>query len=309
MHGTHISRGYRFLLCLAVLGLAAAAFGQDLEPRAYSAAPAGTRFLVLALAYSTGNVLLDPSVPITDVDAKIGLLAPGYAETFRLFGRTASLAMTLPSASGKFNGQVGEEVDRRTVTRNGFGDLRMRFSVNLLGGRAMTLQEFARRKPATTLGMTLVISAPTGRYDPTRLINVGTNRWAFKPEVGLSHPIGKWVLDLSAALWFFTDNPNFYGGQRRSQDPLFSTQGHVSYSFRPGLWLAFDGTYYAGGRTTIDGVVKDDRQSNTRTGLTLAVPFAKAYSLKFSWSTGVVTRIGGKFTAFAVAFQYRWFGR
>jgi len=309
MHGTRSSRGGRILLGFVLLGLTAAAFGQDLEPRVYSAAPAGTRFLVLALAYSTGNVLLDPSVPITDVNAKIGLIAPGYAETFRLFGRTASLAMTLPVASGKFHGQVGEEADRRTVTRNGFGDLRMRFSVNLLGGRAMTLQEFARRKPATTLGVTVVISAPTGRYDPAFLINVGTNRWAFKPEIGLSHPIGKWVLDLAAALWIFTDNPNFYGGQLRSQDPLFATQAHVSYSFRPGLWLAFDGTYYAGGRTTVGGVVKDDRQSNTRTGLTLAVPFAKAYSLKFSWSTGVITRIGGEFTAFAVALQYRWFGR
>jgi len=294
---------------IAVLGLAGVVLGQDLEPRAYSASPVGARFLVIGLAYSYGNVLLDPSVPITDINAKIGLTAPGYLETFRLFGRTASLAMVLPYAWGKFNGQVGEEVDRRTVTRSGFGDLRMRLSLNLLGNRALTLQEFTRRKPATTLGVTLVVVAPTGQYDPSRLINVGTNRWAFKPEFGLSHPMGKWVLDLAAAVWLFTDNPNFYGGQLRSQAPLWATQGHVSYSFRPGLWLAADATYYAGGRTTVNGVVKDDRQGNTRCGLTLAVPFAKAYSLKFSWSTGVVTRIGGKFTAFAVALQYRWFNR
>ena len=297
------------LVCLGLLGLAGTMFGQDLEPRSYSAAPIGTRFLVIGLAYSYGNVLLDPSVPITDVNAKIGLTAPAYLETFRLFGRTASLALTLPYAWGKMSGQVGEEVDRRTTTRSGFGDLRMRFSVNLLGNRALTLQEFAGRTPATTLGVTLAVMAPTGQYDPSRLINVGTNRWAFKPEFGLSHPMGKWVLDLAAAVWLFTDNPNFYGGQRRSQAPLWATQGHVSYSFRPGLWLAIDATYYAGGRTTVNGVVKDDRQGNTRGGLTLAVPFAKAYSLKFSWSTGVVTRIGGKFTAFAVAFQYLWFSR
>jgi hypothetical protein len=294
---------------IAVLGLAAAVFGQDLEPRSYSAAPVGARFLVIGTAYSYGNVLLDPSVPITDVNAKIGLIAPGYLETFRFFGRTASVAMVLPYAWGKMSGQVGEEVDRRTVTRSGFGDLRMRFSVNLLGNRALTLQEFARRRPETTLGMTLSVVAPTGQYDPSRLINVGTNRWAFKPEFGLSHPMGKWVLDFATAVWLFTDNPNFYGGQLRTQAPLWATQAHVSYSFRPGLWLAYDWTYYAGGRTTVNGVVKDDRQGNTRAGLTLAVPFAKAYALKFSWSTGVVTRVGGKFTVFAVAFQYRWFSR
>ena len=297
------------LVFLALLGSAATVFGQDLEPRSYSAAPVGARFLVIGTAYSYGNVLLDPSVPITDVNAKIGLTAPGYLETFRFFGRTASVAMVLPYAWGKMSGQVGEDVNRRTVTRSGFGDLRMRFSVNLLGNRALTLQEFARRRPETTLGMTLSVVAPTGQYDPSLLINVGTNRWAFKPEFGLSHPMGKWVLDLATAVWLFTDNTNFYGGQLRTQAPLWATQAHVSYSFRPGLWLAYDWTYYAGGRTTVNGVVKDDRQGNSRVGLTLAVPFAKAYSLKFSWSTGVVTRVGGKFTVFAVAFQYRWFSR
>ena len=297
------------LVCLGLLGLAGTMFGQDLEPRAYSAAPVGARFLVMGLGYSAGGVLLDPSVPIMDVKAKISLAAPGYLETFRLFGRTASLAVVLPYAWGKMSGQVGEEVDRRTVTRSGFGDLRMRFSVNLLGNRALTPQEFARRKPATTLGVSLVTVMPTGQYDPARLINIGTNRWAFKPEFGLSQPLGKWVLDLATAVWLFTDNPKFYGGQLRSQDPLWATQGHVSYSFRPGLWLAADLTYYAGGRTMVNGAVKDDRQGNARGGLTLAVPFAKGYSLKFSWSTGVVTRIGGKFTVYGVALQYRWFNR
>jgi hypothetical protein len=302
-------RALHLLLGLALLGLAGTLSGQDLEPRAYSAAPVGTRFLVAGLGYSTGSVLLDPSVPITDVRAKIGLLAPAYLETFRLFGRTASLTLILPYAVGKMSGSVGEGTDRQTVTRSGFGDLRLRLALNLLGNPALTLQEFARRKPATTLGISMTVVMPTGQYDPAHLINVGTNRWAFKPEIGLSHPMGKWVLDLATAVWLFTDNPNFYGGQLRSQDPLWATQGHLSYSFRPGLWLAFDATYYAGGRTTVNGAVKDDQQGNTRSGLTLAVPFAKAYALKFSWSTGVVTRIGGNFTSFGVAFQYRWFGR
>jgi hypothetical protein len=294
---------------IAVLGLAGAVFGQDLEPRTYSASPVGARFLVIGPAYSAGGVLLDPSVPITDVNAKIGALAPGYLETFRLFGRTASLAVVLPYAWGKMSGQVGEIVERQTVTRSGFGDMRVRMAVNLLGNRALTLQEFVRRRPATTLGVSLVTVMPTGRYNPSLLINIGTNRWAFKPEIGLSHPMGKWVLDLAGGVWLFTDNPNFYGGQLRTQAPLWSTQGHVSYSFRPGLWLAADLTFYTGGQSSLNGVVKDDRQGNTRGGLTLAVPFAKAYSLKFSWSSGVTTRIGGKFTTYGVAFQYRWFSR
>jgi hypothetical protein len=185
----------------------------------------------------------------------------------------------------------------------------VRAAVNLLGGRALTPREFARRKPAPALGASLTVSAPAGQYYPDKLINIGTHRWAFKPELGFSFPAGKWILDLAASVWLFTDNADFYGGQLRSQDPLYAGQAHVSYTFRPGLWLAADATLYAGGRTTIDGVVKDDRQNNTRAGLTLSVPVGGAYSLKFSASTGMVTRIGGKFTVFGVAFQYRWFGR
>jgi hypothetical protein len=307
MRGPLLYRRLPVLVGLGFLGLTAAVFGQDLEPRAYSAAPVGAHFLVLTTAYSFGNVLLDPSVPITDVAADIGAVAPGYAGTFALAGRTASLAVVLPYAFGKMSGTVGE--DFREITRSGIGDLRLRFSVNLLGGRAMTPREFAQRKPSPALGMSLSVSAPTGQYFPEKLINIGTNRWAFKPELGFSFPTGKWILDLTASVWLFTDNPNFYGGQLRTQDPLWAGQAHVSYTFRPGLWLAADATFYAGGQTSLDGVIKDDRQENSRSGLTLSLPMGKAYSLKFSGSTGVITRIGGKFTTFAVAFQYRWFGR
>lgn len=309
MSGKQSSRVRPVLAGLALLGLTGILFGQDLEPRAYSAAPINTHFLALGTAYSFGNVLLDPSVPITDITADIGMVVPGYARTFALAGRTASLAVILPYAFGKMSGMIGEAEDLTTITRSGIGDLRMRFSVNLLGGRALTPREFAQRKPAPTLGASLVVVVPVGQYFPDKLVNVGANRWAFKPELGFSLPAGKWVVDLAAAVWLFTDNADFYGGQLRTQAPLWAGQAHASYTFRPGLWLAADWTLYAGGRTSVEGVVKDDRQENSRGGFTLSVPIGKAYSLKFSSSTGVITRIGGKFTVFAVAFQYRWFGR
>jgi hypothetical protein len=290
---------------VAFLGLAATVLGQDLEPRAYAAAPVGAHFLVMGLGYSGGSVLFDPSLPFTDVTARIGLGHLSYVQTFRLIGRSASLAVVLPYALGKMSGQVGE--DLTTIHRSGFSDIRARLSMNLIGSRAMSPQEFSRRDPATTLGASLVVVAPTGQYDPLHLINIGTNRWAFKPELGLSQPIGHWVLDLAAGVWLYTDNTDFNGGQRRSQAALLTTQGHVSYTVRPGLWLSAGATFYAGGRTSVNGVEMQDRLENFRTGLMLAIPIAKAYALKFSWSTGVVTRIGGNFTAYMVAFQYRWF--
>ena len=90
-----------------------------------------------------------------------------------------------------------------------------------------------KRTPRTTLGASLSISAPTGQYDPDKLINIGTNRWAFKPEIGLTIPHGPWMFDVFAGVWLFSANPDFFGGVHREQDPMPTLQGHVSYTFRP----------------------------------------------------------------------------
>jgi hypothetical protein len=171
----------------------------------------------------------------------------------------------------------------------------------------MTPQEFAARAPSTTtLGVSFVLVPPVGEYDETKLVNLGSNRWAAKTELGLSQPIGKWNLDVYGGLWYFTDNDEFFGGVKREQEPVVSLQAHVAYTFRPGLWLAFDATGYRGGETTVDGVYKDDLQENTRAGLTLAVPIGRAQSLKIAWSTGATTRLGSDFDTAAVAWNVRW---
>ena len=222
--------------------------------------------------YQTGDVITDPSLPFRDVNAKLNVLAVFYNRTFSFFGRSASALVTLPYVWAKVTGEVAEE--QRMVTRSGQGNMVARFSTNIFGGPALTPQEFARATPRTTLGASLVVSMPTGQYDGTKLINIGTNRWAFKPELGLAHPIGKWTFELYSGVWFFTANDDFFGGQRRSQDPILALQGHVSYTFGPGLWLAVDGTWYTGGQTSLDGVLGADRQDNARLGATLAVPLA-----------------------------------
>lgn len=280
---------------------------QEIEPRSFSPSPTGVNFLIAALGNSTGDVLTDPALPVKNVNAEINALALGYGRSFGLLGHSANVALVMPFVRAHASGDVGE--DRRTVTRDGLADTRLRFGVNLLGGPAMTPREFAQREPRTTLGFSLTLSAPTGQYAEDRLVNIGTNRWAAKTEFGLVHPIGKWYLEAYAGAWFFGDNDQFRGAHTRSQEPLESVQAHVSYSFRPRLWLAFDATFYSGGQTTIDGTANNDRQENSRAGLTLSLPVGKKYSLKASWSRGASTRIGSNFTAFGLGLQYTWLDR
>ncbi len=278
---------------------------QDMEPRAYSNAPTGTNFLLGGYSYSRGEVSLDSALPISGVKAKIGTTSVGYSRTFGLFGRLASAAAIVPYINGDLSGDVGEE--HREITRDGVGDMRFRAAINLLGGPALTPKEFAQRPHDTTLGFSTVIVAPSGEYNSEHLINIGANRWAFKPEIGLSQPLGDWFLDGAAGVWLYTDNQNFYGGKRRSQDPIPSFQLHGGYNFLPGVWLAADATYWTGGKTSLDGVHANDLQSNSRYGLTLSLPITKSYSFKVGWSTGLTTRVGGDFDTFLAAVQYRWF--
>ena len=289
------------LLCCAHAGLNA----QDLEPRAYSPSPIGVNFAVLGFAHSSGDVLLDSSLPLSNVNVKLDASIAGYGHTFDWLGRSANVVAAIPIIRADASGDVGE--NRREVRREGFGDVRLRLAVNLIGGEAMTPAQFAARTPRTSLGASIVVIAPVGEYDSAKLINLGAHRWAFKPELGLSQPIGRWYLEMYTGIWLFTDNDDFFGGHKRQEDPITTVQAHVSYTFRPQLWVAANATYYRGGKTTVDERKNDDELANSRLGATLSLPMGKRQSVKFSWSNGLATRNGGDFESFAVAWQFTWF--
>jgi hypothetical protein len=294
-----------FAIGLFLVAGANRASAQQLEPRAYAPNPVGVNILGLPLAHQWGAVVTDPSLPVTDVDAKVNLAALFYDRTFSLFGRSASALLLVPYVWAKATGEVGEV--ERSVSRSGQGDMQLRVASNIFGGPALTPQEFARTPPARTLGASLVITMPTGQYDPTKLINIGTNRWGFKPELGFVQPIGKWTLEGYVGGWFFTVNDDFYGGHRRTQSAILELQGHVIYTFLPGLWVALDGTWYSGGETTVDGVAHLDRQKNSRVGVTASVPLGHGHALKAAWARGASVRVGQDFTAVGMTYQYRWF--
>jgi len=294
-----------FVVLVSLILGAGQASAQQLEPRAYSPSPVGVNFLGLGYLYSSGGVVLDASLPITNVHARVDMMAPYYGRTFGLFGREANVTLSTPYAWATAHGDV-QEVSH-SVNRSGLADPQLRFAVNLIGGPALTPEEFFKRPPETTLGTSLTVVAPFGQYDSSKLINLGTNRWAFKPELGFSQPIGNWAVEFYAGVWLFTANDNFFGGQVKRQDPLASYQTHVVYSVRQRLWAAFDFTYYSGGESTIDGQRQNDRQDNTRGGLTLSFPVAKSQSLKLTYAKGVSTRVGSSFQTIGMGWQLLWF--
>ena len=295
----------RLIAVWAVMSLAASPGGaQELEPRAYRTLPTGLNAAVVAYAFSSGNVVSEPSTPIEDLEAQAHTAILGYVRSFGLFGRSASLRLTAPyvymSASATVGGSFAEG------NRAGWATPRAQLAVNLLGGPALKPKEFAQYKQGRNLGVSLTVAPPGGQYTSDHLINFGTNRWAVKPEIGYSSISGKWIFEAAAGVWMFTTNTDAPGGVTREQDPIGHNQGHLTYNFKKGLWLALSANYFTGGRTFIDGVEKDDLQKNSRIGLTLSLPAGRGKSVRLAAHTGAVTSIGADFDIATIAYQVLW---
>lgn len=286
----------------ATSGSAAA---QDLEPRLFSAAPVGMNFGGIGYGISFGNVLLDPALAVEDARGTVHTFTAAYLRTINFFGASGKIDAIVPFSLGKWTGRVAG-TDTFT-TRTGIGDPRVRLSVTFVGAPALRAEEFVSYRQKTLVGASIQARIPLGQYDPERLINLGSNRWTFKTQVGFSQQVDEWIFDLFAAGWFFTPNDDFFGGNRVTQKPLWALQGHAGYIFRPGLWLVLDAGAGLGGRTTVNDA-EGGVQDSWRFGAQLAIPIDRTHSIKLAWVTAVTTSIGADFDSFVVAYQVRWGG-
>ena len=293
------------LLGLAVFVLAATHAGAaELEPRAYSNAPPGLNFLIAGYGYTEGGLSTDPSSPIKDAHLKINTGILAFARTLDFWGKSGKVDVIVPYSDLSGSALVAGKPAERDVS--GLNDPRLRFSVNFYGAPALSMQEFAGYRQDLIVGASVQVSAPLGQYDSSRLVNLGSNRWFVKPDIGISKAFGAFTLELSAAATFYTGNDDYYGGRTLDQDPVFSTQAHLIYTIGRGVWCALDGTYDYGGRTTIDGVRGDDVLGNSRVGATLALPVSRSNSIKLYASTGTATSAGTDYTLGGIAWQVRW---
>jgi len=291
---------------------------QDLAPRAYVITPKDSNALTLTWSYYNGGLNFNGAAPIKDARGSYNVEVATLYHAFNFFGRSANVLASLPYAVGNFSGEVSSQ--QRSVYRSGLLDFNARFSVNLYGGRAMDLKEFVKWKQKKILGASLRVVAPTGQYDPTKLINWGINRWAFKPELGYSQRWGNIILDGYAGVWFYTTNQEYFSipvPQPQSQAPIGSLEGHLSYDFphwgfmkRARGWASLDGNFWWGGITAVNSIRNlDTRQTSSRIGATVSIPYSKHQSVKIAYSDGAYIRFGGNYQNVSVAWQYSWIGK
>ncbi|MGO9934257.1 MAG: transporter [Steroidobacteraceae bacterium] len=290
--------------CALALGLSPRAHAQTMEPLSYTNSPIGLNFLIAGYSYQTGNVLVDPSLPIKNVSATVNDAFLAYDRILDFWGQSGGLSVVMPYAWLSASGDVFEQ--QRTVDRTGLSDLTLRLSVNLYGAPALSLKDFANYHQDWIIGVSLIVTAPSGQYIQSKLVNIGTNRWSAKPEIGVSKAVAPWTFEGAAGVTFYTDNDEYFGNNMRHQDALFSVQGHAIYNFTPKMWAALDGTYYSGGRTSVNGTIDNDLQANSRWGGTYAYTLTRHNSAKLYFSSGLTARTGTEFRIYGIGYQYRW---
>jgi Putative MetA-pathway of phenol degradation len=292
--------------------LVSCSWAQDLSPRAYIITAVHSNAVTLTYSFYDGGLNFNGTIPIIGATGTYSVPTFTYYHSFNFFGRSANINVSLPYGVGTFQGEVLGT--HGSIYRSGLLDLTARLAVNLKGGPAMPPKEFAKWHQKMLLGASLKILAPTGQYDPPKLINWGTNRWAFKPEFGYSQRWGNWILDGYAGVWFYTTNDAFFNRPLptpQTEEPIGSFEGHLSYDFKKQrMWASLDGNFWFGGITALNGIRNPaTKQTASRIGGTFAYPFTKHQSLKFSYSDGTYIRFGGDYQNLSVAWQYSWLGR
>ena len=181
--------------------------------------PVGLNFLMLGYAYTWGDVTSRPVHADRERRAHGAQCLPRLRARVRRMGSISQARHRAAVRVGVGHRRVRRSSPAGSV-HHGPRDARVRFSRLFYGAPALTLAAFRVLPPGLVVGASLPITLPIGHYDSDRLVNIGTNRWSVKPELGLSKTRGPVTLELAPSLTFYTDNDDFLGPDPRAASPL-----------------------------------------------------------------------------------------
>jgi hypothetical protein len=258
---------------------------QELEPRRWSHLPTGQNFASIAYAHTAGDIAFDPVLGIEDAKVKMDTMLVGYVRSFALLDHSARIEVRQAWQHGRWNGLVNGVPTE--VTRDGASDTFVRLAFNLVGGPPLTGKAYAEWRAAhdreTIVGAAIGVQLPTGHYLDDKLINLGSNRFTLRPQLGVQHRRRNWTFELTAMAWIYSDNSNFFGGNRLAQDPFYSLDGTIIYTFKSGLWASASGGVGVGGRTAVNGRANSDRKADGSWAASVGVPLNRALGIRINY--------------------------
>jgi hypothetical protein len=268
-----------YLLCL-VFAMHSTLLAQDLEPRRWTPLPSGTTIVGIAVGHNTSSLNFDPLLEIDDADSNRDFLILNVTHFFSLTGKSLRFDALLPFHNAKWDGLLRGEAAK--AQRTGLADPRFRLSVNLYG--APDEGKNPSKKPTNTVvGAAIAVNVPWGENHEDKLLNLGNNRYTIRPQIGVVHTRGPWSYELTGSVFFFTDNNDFFNGNKMEQDPFYAVQTHIIRVFSPGVWASLSAGYGEGSRSTVNGKQNDDRRDGFIAALSGGVPITANQGVKLSY--------------------------
>ena len=295
--------------CLCVACLALPCRAQELQPRRWGHLPIDTNFAGSAYGYVNADIAFDPVLRLMEVSSELHTLPLKYIRTFELAGKSARVDVLQAFVDGKWQGLLNGVPTQ--ITRSGWSDTSLRFAVNIVGAPPLSGLEFAEYRATTEcetiVGLGLEVQFPTGQYFNERLVNLGTNRFTFRPQLGVVHRRGKWSAELTTSSWIYTDNDDFFNRNQLEQNPLYTMQGFVDYTFKPGLWVGTGLAYGLGGKSKLNAIPKDDPRDASLWGIALGFPISKQIGGQVTYlSQRTLTPIGVDSDSLVATLSVHW---
>jgi len=266
--------------------VASPCLAEELEPRRWAHIPIDTDFFGSGYAYTEADIGFDPVLKIENVDMEMDTWVAKYIRSFSLFEKTARVSVLQAYQEGRWSGLL--DGTPKKIKRSGLTDTRVRFAINLYGAPPLKGKEYAeyraKTRVETIVGAAFSVRLPTGDYMDDKLINLGKNRFAFRPQIGVVHTRDKWTTEVTAEVAFYTDNDDFFNGKKLEKKPLLFTHAHLIRDLGPGERVRLSLGYDYGGENTVDGEDKDNRSQNTGWVLGYSYSIKPQYGTKISYS-------------------------
>ncbi|UYL09910.1 transporter [Bdellovibrio sp. SKB1291214] len=253
--------------------------------RDWQSIPFDTNLLFIYYTYSNNEVSIDPSLPIDGVSVNANVPIIRYARSFAINGKIGGIQLIVPY------GFVDARITgtNMTTSAQGWGDVNTILFANLFGAPALTRAQFVKWTPEDYLTAAVGITAPTGSYHEDSILNIGKNRWSFKPQLSYGTYLSRrTLLAINANVQIFTDNDGYKNRERLSQDLLYGLELHLSRDINNTIWVAGDGFYAYGGETKIDGAHQNNWQRTLRVGLSAGLKIDSATAMSASATRSVL---------------------
>ena len=294
---------YRSLAIFALLISTGPANAQDLEPRRWTALPAGINVVGAGYVGLQGDVYVDPVLKLEGVEVSGHVVAVSYVRSFKIANKLGRIDFVVPWQNMRWSGLM--DGAPATAERVGLADPIVRFSILLAGASASDGPANDGKKSNTIFGAAVAVSVPLGEYENDKLLNLGNNRFYIRPQLGVLHTRGKWSYELTGSTFIYTENDDFFGGSSLEQDPLYALQAHVIRVFdKPGYWVALSTGYGWKGETVVDGVRSDNSQKRWLSSLAFGIPLGKKQGMNFAYLRDrTKTNIGADVDSLAIAWS------